>query len=176
MKTFWPFVVLLLLFLACKKDESVEAGGKVTNSSYYIRCKIDGVDKTFNFTAVASKQDLGAGTLSYTIAGSATSDPNNFESLNIAIQIADSLKAGAYSEIDSSSTYFVAAIYNPNTGDPAKIFATQMDSINPFQLTINVISDSLMSGSFKGKLLKNTMDSSQAAVVVTDGDFKVKVQ
>jgi hypothetical protein len=172
----WWSLAILLLIAACNKDESVETNGKPANFSSYIRCKIDGVDKTFNINASASKQDLGGGAFNYSILGKAVIDAANRESFGFTFQVLDSLKAGTYSEIDSSSTYYLAAVYNPNTNDAAKIFSTQMDSTNPFQVTVNVISDSLMSGSFKGKLLLNTMDSSATAVTVTDGDFKVKVQ
>lgn len=177
MKSIWSFVAVLLFVAACSKDESVESGGKVNPTvSYYIRCKIDGAEKTFNVAPVAAVQDLGAGTFSYTIAGKATADAANYESFNIAIQIADSIQPGAYSELDSSSTYLLAAVYNPNTTDPASIYASQMDASDPFQLSVNVITDSLMSGSFKGTLIMNGMDSGLAPIVVSDGDFKVKVQ
>jgi hypothetical protein len=177
MKTTWSFVAVLLFCIACNKDESVESGGKVNPTvTYYLRCKIDGVDKTFNVAPVVSIQDLGGGTISYTIAGKATTDAANYESFNIALLVGDSLKTGAYSEQDSSSTYMLAAVYNPNTTDPAKIYASQMDADHPFQLTLNVITDSLMSGSFNGKLLMNGLDTNLPPITVTEGDFTVKVQ
>jgi len=172
----WPVCLLLLCITACSKDESTEGNGTGNNGTFYIRCKIDGTSKTFNISPNASKQDLGSGTTSYSIFGKAVNDPNNFESFGLSIQIAGALAAGTYVETDSSGNYYLAAVYNPNSTEATQIYTTLADATNPFQITISEVTDSLMTGTFKGKMFLNTTDSTPPSVTVTEGEFKVRVQ
>jgi hypothetical protein len=179
MKTFriwWPICLLLLVVTACNKDESTEGKDGNNNGAFYIRCKIDGTAKTFNFSPNASKQDLGSGTFSYSIFGKAAQDANNFESFGISMQIAGDLTAGTYTDADSTASYVLVAVYNPNSTDQSKIYASNMDPANPFQITVSEITDSLMTGTFKGKMYLHTTDSTPPSVMATDGEFKVRVQ
>jgi hypothetical protein len=174
-RIWWPVCLLILFVTACSKDESTE-GNSGNNGAFYIRCKIDGTSKTFNISPNASKQDLGSGTMSYSVFGKAVQDANNFESFGFTIQIAGDLTAGTYTETDSTANYFLAGVYNPNATDATKIYASALDTTNPFQITVSEITDSLMTGTFKGKLYLNSGDSMPPGVMVTEGEFKVRVQ
>jgi hypothetical protein len=174
-RIWWPVCFLLLVVSACSKDQSNEGDGG-NNGAFYIRCKIDGTAKTFNVTANASKQDLGAGTFSYSIFGKAAQDATNFESFGFTLQIGSELSAGTYTETDSTAGYYLVAVYNPNSTDPSMFYPSAKDSIDPFQITVSEITDSLMTGTFKGKLYQNTTDATPPSVSVTEGEFKLRIQ
>jgi len=167
----WPVVLLLVLVASCGKEKSIEED----LSQYFIKCKIGGVDKTFNISAAASKQDLGNGISQYSVFGKAAQDPADLESLGFTIQLSIPFKTGTYKETDPTTDYFLAGIYNPNTTDPNKIFASNYDDTNPFQITFTEIS-TVLSGSFQGKLFINSTDPDADSTVISNGQFKVKIQ
>lgn len=168
----WPVVLLLVLVASCMKEKSTEED----LSQYFIKCKIGGVDKTFNISAAASKQDLGNGISQYSVFGKAAQDPADLQSLGFTIQLSIPFKAGIYKETDPTTDYYLAGIYNPNTSDPNKIFASRYDDANPFQITFTGISSNVLSGSFQGKLFINSTDPDAESTVIANGQFKVKIQ
>lgn len=168
----WLVMLLLVLLASCGKEKSVEADP----GQYYLKCKIGSVDKTFNISAAASKEDLGSGVTSYSIFGKAVSDAANYESLGFTIQISIPFVAGTYKETDPTTDYFLAGIYNPNTTDPTKIFVSKYDDSNPFQITFTEITNTTLSGTFKGKLLINGTDPNADSAIISNGQFKVKIQ
>lgn len=168
----WPAVLLLVLLASCGKEKSSEEDP----GQYYLKCKVGSVDKTFNIGVAAAKNDLGGGITSYSVFGKAVSDAANYESLGFTIQLSIPFTTGTYKETDPTTDYFLAGIYNPNTTDPDKIFASQYDDANPLQVTFTEITNTTLSGSFKGKLLINSTDPTADAAVITNGQFRVKIQ
>jgi len=168
----WPVILLLVFVASCGKEKSIEEDV----SQYYLKCKIGSVDKTFNFSAAANKQDLGGGDTSYSIFGKAVTDAANLESLGFTIRISIPLVKGTYKENDPTSDYFMAGIYNPNTNDPEKIYTSRYDEGNPFQVTFTEITATTISGTFTGKLFVNNADPNADSAVVSNGQFKLKVQ
>ncbi|HUP11389.1 MAG TPA: hypothetical protein VM187_04240, partial [Niastella sp.] len=124
----WPAILLLFLIASCNKEKS----GEEDLGQYYLKCRIDGVDKTFNHSAAAAQQDLGSGVRSYSVFGKSFSDPNNLESLGFTIQLSIPFDKGTYKETDPTVDYFLAGIYNPNTLDAGKIYASRYDEKDPF--------------------------------------------
>jgi len=168
----WPFMLLLVLLASCGKEKSVEED----RGQYYLKCKIGSVDKTFNISAAAAKEDLGGGVTSYSVFGKAVSDATNYESLGFTIQLSIPFNTGTYKETDPTTDYFLAGIYNPNTTDPDKIFASRYDDANPFQITYTEITSTTLSGTFQGKLFINTADPNADSAIISTGSFKVKIQ
>jgi hypothetical protein len=168
----WPVLLLLVFVASCGKEKSSQED----LSQYYIKCKIGSVSKTFNFSAAAAKEDLGGGSISYSVFGKATTDANNYESLGFTIQLSIPFVTGTYKENDPTTDYFLAGIYNPNTVDPDKIFASRYDDANPFQITFTEITNTTLSGTFTGKLFINSADPSADSAVISNGQFKVKIQ
>jgi hypothetical protein len=168
----WPVALLFVLVASCGKEKSLEED----SSQYFIKCKIGGVDKTFNIAAAAAKEDLGGGTFSYSVFGKAVNDPSNLESLGFTIQISIPFTAGTYKETDPTTDYFLAGIYNPNTTIADSIFISRLDDANPFQITFSNTTGTTLTGSFKGKLYTNSTDPDAASTEITDGQFKVKLQ
>jgi hypothetical protein len=169
----WLVASILVLIAACGKEESLDGG---TAAQYYIKCKIGSVDKTFNISAAASKEDLGGGTASYSVFGKASKDAGNYESLGFTIQLAIPFTTGTYKETDATTDYFLAGIYNPNTTDATSIFASRYSETNPFQITFTEVSSTTLAGSFKGSLFLNNTDPNTDSVVITNGQFRVKIQ
>jgi hypothetical protein len=168
-----PAILLLFLIASCGKEISAEED----LGQYYLKCKIGSADKTFNIGAAASKVDVGGGLVSYAVSGRAVSDPNNFEGLDFAIQLSIPLAPGSYKVNDPTTDYFMAGIYNPNTTDPEKVFASiRYDEANPFQITFTEITTTTLSGTFKGKLYLNNTDPNADSAVISNGSFKLKFQ
>jgi hypothetical protein len=168
----WPVALLFVLVASCGKETSLEGA----SSQYFIKCKIGGVDKTFNISAGAVKQDLGGGTINYSVFGKAVQDPSNLESLGFTIQISIPFTAGTYKETDPTTDYMLAGIYNPNTTDGTAIYASKYDNTNPFQITFSTITATSLAGTFQGKLFVNSSDPNAASTDITNGSFNVKLQ
>jgi hypothetical protein len=169
-------MLLLAVFVvaSCGKEKSAEEDV----SQYFIKCKIGGVDKTFKYQVTAHKEEVsGSGVTSYSIAGKAKNDPNDLEGIGFTIQSSIPISNGiTYKETDPTTDYVLAAIYNPNTQDPDKMFASNMDESNPFQITFTEITATTISGTFSGKLLPlNSTDPNTDSAVVSAGQFKVKL-
>jgi hypothetical protein len=170
---YWLVACIMVLVAACGKEDSLEGG---TANQYYIKCKVGSVDKTFNINAAASKEDLGGGTTSYSIFGKASKDAANLESIGFTIQLAIPLANGTYKETDATTDYFLAGIYNPNTSDATKIFASRYSENDPFQITFTQVDSATVAGNFKGTLFLNNTDPITDSIVITNGSFKVKIQ
>lgn len=168
----WSVMLLLVFVASCGKEKSTEEDP----SQYYLTCKIGSVNKTFNISAAATKEDLGGGVTSYSIYGKAVSDAADYESLGFTIQISIPFVTGTYKEIDPTTDYFLAGIYNPNTTEADKIFASRYDEGNPFQVTFTEIANTTLSGTFTGKLFINSADPNADSAVISNGQFKVKIQ
>ena len=168
----WSAILLLFLIASCGKEKSVQED----LGQYYLKCKIDGVDKTFNYSAVATQQELGDGKTSYSVFGKATATPDNLESLEFSILFSVPFAKGTYKETDPTDDYLLGGIYNPNTTDPGKIYASRNDEGDPLQVTFNEITTTTLSGTFKGKLFMNSTDPNADSVIISNGQFKVKLQ
>lgn len=169
----WFVACILVLVAACGKEKSLEGG---TVNQYYIKCKIGSVDKTFNVSAAASKADMGDGSFTYSIFGKASSTASDYESIGLALRIYVPFVTGTYKETDPTTDYLVAGIYNPNTTDATKIYASLGDANNPFQVTFTTIDSTTLAGTFKGSLILNNGASNPDSAVITNGQFKVKLK
>jgi len=169
----WPVALLFAVLVAsCGKEKSLEED----SSQYFLKCKIGGVDKTFNVSAAGIKQDVGSGIMSYSVFGKAVKDASNMESFGFTIYISIPLTAGTYKETDPTTDYYLAGIYNPNTTDKTAIYASRYDDFNPFQITFSNITTTTLAGTFSGRLFLNTGDPNADSTDVTEGSFKVKLQ
>jgi hypothetical protein len=167
-----PVMLLAVLVASCGKEKSVEED----LSQYYLKCKIGSVQKTFNISAAASRQDIGGGETTYTVFGKANSDPSDLESIGFTIQLSIPFVTGTYKETDPTTDYFLAGIYNPNTTAPDKIYSSRQDEANPFQITFTEITPTSLSGTFQGRLYVNSTDPNADSAVIANGQFKVKLQ
>jgi hypothetical protein len=165
-------ILLLFLIASCGKEKS----GEEDLGQYYLKCRIDGVDKTFNHSAAAVQQDLGGGVMGYSVFGKAVADPNNLQSIGLTIQLLVPFAKGTYKETDPTIDYDVAGIYNPNTVDPNMIYASHESESDPLQITFTEITSTTLSGTFKGTLFINGTDPRADSIIVSNGQFKVKFQ
>jgi hypothetical protein len=170
----WPVMLLAVFVASCGKEKSAEEDV----SQYFIKCKIGSVDKTFKYKLLAHKEDLGSGVTNYSFSANATNDANDFEGIGFTIQLSIPVNTGVtYKETDPTTDYFLAGIYNPNTQDPDKIFASRYDDANPFQINFKELTTTTVSGTFSGKLyLLNSTDPNADSAVISNGQFKLKLQ
>jgi hypothetical protein len=165
----WPVVLLLLLVAACGKEKSIEED----SSQFFIKCKIDGVDKTFNYSAAAGKQDLGDGSTAYVISG--YTDAGRTENLGFTFTVFIPLSTGTYKVTDPTTDYTLGCGYIPNLNNQTDIYFSDTDEANPFQVTFTNITSSVLTGTFTGKLVNVSNPISDSAII-TAGSFKVKIQ
>ena len=170
----WPVMLVAVLVASCGKEKSVEEDA----SQYFIKCKIGSVDKTFMYKLLAHKQDVGNGVTNYSFSANATNNADNFEGIGFTIQLSIPVATGTtYKETDPTTDYFLAGIYNPNTQDPNKIFASRYDVGKPLQITFKELTTTTVSGTFSGKLyLNNSTDPNADSAVISNGEFKMKLQ
>ena len=170
----WPVMLLAVLVASCGKEKSAEEDV----SQYFIKCKIGSVDKTFKYKLLAHKEDVGNGVTNYSFSANATNDANDFEGIGFTIQLSIPVATGTtYKETDPTTDYFLAGIYNPNTQDPDKIFASRYDEGNPFQINFKELTTTNVSGTFSGKLyLLNSTDPDADSAVISNGQFNLKLQ
>jgi hypothetical protein len=168
----WPVLLLAVLVASCGKEISQNDD----LSQYYIKCKIGSKDKTFNFSPEAVKQDLGGGVVNYSIFGKVSNDPADLESMVFTIQLSIPIAKGTYKETDPTTDYFLAGIYNPNTTVPEDIYASRGNETDPFEITFTEVSSTQLSGTFKGKLYLNNTDPNADSAVISNGQFKVRIQ
>jgi hypothetical protein len=169
----WPVMLLAVFVASCGKEKSVEEDV----SQYFIKCKIGSVNKTFNFNPYAHKEEVSSGVINYSFFGKAINDPADYENLGFTIQLSIPAVTGTYKETDPTTDYFLAGLYNPGTQNPDQMFASRYNEGNPFQITFTEITNTTISGSFSGKLyLLNSTDPNADSAVISDGQFKVKLQ
>jgi len=170
----WPVMLLAVIVASCGKEKS----GEEDVSQYFIKCKIGSVDKTFKYKVLGHKEEVSAGVTNYSFSATATNDANNYEGVGFTIQSSIPVAVGTtYKETDPTTDYFLAGIYNPNTQDPNKMFASNYNEVNPFQIKFTEITETTISGTFSGKLtLLNSTDPNADSAVISNGQFKVKLQ
>lgn len=167
----WPVLLLAILVASCGKEMSQNDD----LSQYYIKCRIGGKDKNFNFSPAAVKLDLGGGITSYSIFGKVSNDPADLESMNFTIQLMIPIAPGTYKETDPTTDYALAGNYNPNTTVSEDIYASRGDTTNPFEITFTEVTNTQLSGTFKGKLYLNNADPKADSAVISNGQFKVRI-
>jgi hypothetical protein len=171
----WPVLLLVVFLASCGKEASVEEDV----SQYFIKCKIGSVDKTFKFALTAHKEETSStGETSYSVSGKIKDDANDLEGIGFTLRSIIPVETGiVYKETDPTLDYALGCIYNPNTKDPDKMFATNLDEGNPFQIKLTELTNTTISGTFSGRLyLFNSTDPKADSAVISNGQFKLKLQ
>ena len=159
-----------LFLLSCQKKES-DTEAIVLPQDYYIKCKIDGIDKTFNVMAKATKLEK-VDQVFLSIFGKASSDVDNIERINMGISSTTPIRTGNYVENDPSLTYFIDAIYNPDNSLETWIMGSLSENSAPFTIFITGIDDKSVSGTFKGAVF-NKYSRGIKEKRITNGEFYV---
>ena len=166
------FLLLFLgLFLASCQKKGSDIDAIVLPEGYYIKCKIDGIDKTFNIMAKATKL-VKTNQVFISIFGKASEDAANIERINMGISSMTPIKTGNYVENDPSLTYFIDAIYNPDNSFETWIMGSDPESSAPFTIFITGIDNKSVSGTFKG-LVYNKYSRGIQVKNITNGEFYV---
>lgn len=152
-----------------KKGSDVEA--IALPQQYYIKCKIDGIDKTFNVMAKASKV-VKTDQVFLSIFGKASNDLDNVERINMGISSMVPIRTGNYVDNDPSLTYFIDAIYNPNNPVESWIMGTGSENPTSFTIFITGIDNKSVSGTFKGTVY-NRYSRGIKIKTITNGEFYV---
>lgn len=151
---------------------SITFGG--SSSSDYIRCKIDGVNATFNFNAIARKSTAG-GTDSLSVEGDSTGAGLIAFGFNIDRPASTNNWIGTYSVNQFASNIHVDAGYA--SALVPLIYVTETDGTiqtNPFTVIITNITTTRITGTFSGKL--EDFLGLGPNKIITGGEFSVPIQ
>jgi len=168
-RIFLLFFLGLFLVSCQKKGSDIDA--IPLPEGYFIKCKIDGVDKTFNIMAKATKLER-VDQVFLSIFGKASGDINNIERINMGISSITQIKTGHYVENDPTLTYFIDAIYNPNNSFETWTMGSSSENPAPFTIFITGIDNKSVSGTFKGAIY-NSDSRAIKTKTITNGEFYV---
>ncbi|MGE5107590.1 MAG: hypothetical protein ACM3H8_08600 [Sphingobacteriales bacterium] len=176
-KTFFLFLSVIVILFSCKKSDSGGSG----NPTYYIKCKIDGTAKTFNYIGMAKITVLGPGATSLAIIGSAASG-SSLEGVNLAVNFFNNVQPQAnttYSEDYGGTDYIAAGIYNPNSSTIVYGAGIYTPTALPFKLKIINKTATEMSGTFEGAFYKTDVSLGNITaehVTITEGEFNLQIK
>lgn len=185
MKQLLIFVLAAATIVSCKKEKSIESsnnlgggtGGGTTNG-YFIKAKVNGVDRTFNSNEEAVVTDLGGGAQTLSLIGSVSA--TSVESINLTISFLKSAPGvGTFSEDAQTLDYITAGIYNPNSPTVVYTAGLATSSVSPLSITITKIDSTVAEGTFKGAFYKTDVSSggpTSEYITFTDGSFKLPVK
>lgn len=174
-KTLILSLTLAAFLLSCKKD----------NSSYYIRCTIDGTARTFNVNTFARKEtDPASQNTVIGMGGFATSDYEGewFGFMIDNIPSGDPIIAGSYdhtsADFDMLATFSSEATgmeYMSGSSVDEDAIAYAVTINNHFRMTIESIDGSTIKGTFSGDYYDQG-DPRENKKSVTNGEFYLKLR
>lgn len=161
------------VLFSCKKDDKEE------NGSFHVTCKIDGVSRSFNTTALAAiAQDDAEG---FGIYGTSSSDENadriilmiagtdnNYTARTYTDQDEDAMIMGVYGEGGATEAYQAGTDLNAEAVLAGETIA------NHFKIVITSIDNNTVKGTFSGDVyLDAELDGSKKTI--TEGSFYVPI-
>jgi len=185
------FICFSFFFSSCQKEVSLPrtntdttggggtgGGGTPGGSAYYIKCKKDGVQKSYTSFASANIIDLTSGVMSLALVAGT---PNSLEGFNIGINFFNStpIKVGTYTEDYLGLEYIVGGVYNPNSTSIVYGAGIQTPSIKPLVVKILTKTTTEMTGTFEGAFYKLDINSGSISTeyfLFTEGVFKLPVK
>jgi hypothetical protein len=189
MKQLSLLVISSFFLLSCQKELSHETstntggsgtGGGGGNNSYYIRAKVNGSDRSFNYNDMAKVTDLGGGSKTISLIGSASPSATNLEGINLTISFLNgSPVAGTYNEDNQSLDYIVAGVYNPNSSTVVYAAGLSATTALPLSVTISKIDNTVAEGTFKGAFYKTDISSGGPGteyLSFTEGAFRLPIK
>jgi hypothetical protein len=188
-KIYFLSLVIIVLFLSCQKSNTLKPltttpatpttpTSETAAPNYFITCDVDGVTKSFNANASATKTTT---TWNFTILDfKGLISAAGSETLSIGIDnslSADSIVAGTYS--DTSSKFSLEALYvSPSSvayDAGTAITSKTKNAVNHLTTTITSFSNGEIKGTFSGDFYYNS-DPTSTKKSITNGSFYVKVK
>jgi hypothetical protein len=189
--------LLTLLFLgtgllSCQKEVSFDSNGITPNSgnggtdspvghtSYFIRCKIDGSAKSFDYNNRATIVQYQS-TKNLSLVASVSSNTSNFESINLGINFQNGAPiAGSYREDYQGTDYKVSGVYNPNSMTTIYGAGSNANTILPLSINITNLTNGIVTGTFQGAFYKQDLLNGGATAsdykTITEGEFNLPVK
>jgi hypothetical protein len=190
MKKLLLILVVSALLFSCQKKLDyffTTAGsnpGNVQNnemSTYYLRFKMDGTTRSFNFSNAALISDLGTGGKNITFVGKADALSTNLEGLHMSVYFLKNPPAvGTFKETDNTTEYVLTGDYNPNSSLIGYFAGLHQPSVLPLTITISKLDNSTVKGSFSGAFYKKDLHSGPGTtteyILFTDGEFNLPIK
>jgi hypothetical protein len=177
-----PFLFVLTLIclslISCQKELSLSEEDDNSNSSYYIKFKLEGVAKKFIYEdSAAITMNALPGFNRLDIQGFASDDDDDLEGIGFGINFTTStLSPGTYTEPND----LVLVVYSPN--DPTLVYSGGLHAspVTPTTITINTITSKEVTGTFQCTGYKTITDGNGNIIsvedeykTITEGEFKV---
>lgn len=163
------FIIIFAILLGCGKDSGI-----TNDDNVYIRCRIDGVSRNFNFFANGNDKPSSDKVQAVVVGGWEGNDVLKFPALVIHLTKLDGIIPGPYSSAnkaiyDISGEYYYQV---KESGDNYRTVTYAADGNNDsnFQLTITSLNNWGIKGTFSGKFKK---ENENEWLTITDGEFSV---
>ncbi len=175
MRRLFFLLIPVLMFVSCQReidtllDDDGSGGG--SSSTYFIKARIDGAEKTFNANAKAVRMDMG-GFLTVAIVGNASA--GSLEGINITINNIPSGNAigpGTYLETDINE-FLMVPVY-VITSSVVYGAGLQASPPNPFTISFSELTTTTAKGTFSGDVYENS-GFGPAKKTFTNGEFNLK--
>ena len=184
----WMLALILVAgaFVSCSKSGDKPAvvtpppgsGGDTSTppppvSSYFVKMKIDGVQKEFTSVAAINQSSEDDG---YALIISATKDANSTEEIDLVLSSAGPIAAGEYVE-GEHDTYLTWGLYAPENATDEQIFysGVTLNQNAPYKVKITEITDKVVKGTFSGSFYDGEGQGANKKVI-TEGQFSAQIQ
>ena len=180
----WMLTLVLVTgaFVSCSKngDKPVDPnpGGGGRNpppvSTYYMKMKIDGVQKNFPIAGAATSQEDGQFALVIGAAKDTISDQAEALTFVIASNI-NAITADSYVE-GTHDNYSLLGFYAPQNATDEQIFdgSVKLTPTAPVKVTITQLTDKIVKGTFSG-IYYDQEGNGTNQKVITDGEFTAQI-
>jgi hypothetical protein len=185
-------LLFIISFLACQKELRFEkealngsgspgGGSGAGSNTFYMRCKVDGNAKTFNYSNAALISDLGTGGKNITFVGLANNPTISVEGIHIGIYfLTGSPTTGTFSQEDVNANYVLTGDYNPNSVQIGYFPGLHTPSVLPLKITISSLSNNVVKGSFSGAFYKKDLTigpgTADEYIKFTEGEFNLPIK
>jgi hypothetical protein len=180
MKFLLLILAIITTLFSCRKELSYEdVNGE--RSRYYLKCKIDGIEREFNFSTLALTHGYGPEDSVLAITGFSSTSLEGQESLTLNIYYTDLTPfEGTYEEDYTGTEYsLLSGIYDADSTDIIYTAGYASTSDFPLQLIITERTETEISGTFEGAFYFTDIDDGEVHpqyLTFTNGIFRVKLK
>ncbi|MCB0745505.1 MAG: hypothetical protein KDC67_16480 [Ignavibacteriae bacterium] len=168
-------IISITLLISCSKKEDSALN---TDSDYFMSFKANGTEIIYKDILTAQYTDLPNQNLyGLTIAGANFDGPNTDEDFGIILMDDAPITEGSYNQDYIPNTYSSRAFISYIKGVQAysSVYPLLSD-VAKANVTITEITNTYISGTFSGTLVKSDGDYSVITHEITNGKFKIKLQ
>lgn len=172
-------ITVSIVLFSCQKELSFEDNG-VPVGSYYLKCIINGEERTFSYSATAVTYGYQAEDSVLTLMAFSSADADARESISLNIYYTSQTPGPAtYSGAYTGDAYIIYGIYDADSTDITYTAGRTAQSISPLEIVLTTRTATEITGTFAGtfySMNRTTGEMHPEYVTITDGEFNLRVQ